>query len=56
MTHHERHDDQDFTEEAADATEEARRRAGEEGRSIEEQPESGRIAGDDGDPDRETAF
>jgi hypothetical protein len=56
MTHHERHDEQDFTEEAAEATEEARRQAGEEDRTIEEQPESGRIAGDDGDSDRETAF
>ena len=56
MTHHEGHDEQDFTEEAAEATEEARRRAGEEDRTIEEQPESGRIAGDDGDSDRETAF
>jgi hypothetical protein len=46
----------DFTEEAADATEEARRRAGEEGRTIEDQPESGRVADDDGDEERETAF
>ena len=55
MTDMER-EDKDFTEEAADATEEARRRAGEEGRTIEDQPESGRIADDDGDDDRETAF
>ena len=54
MTEHERNEEQDFTEEAADATEEARRRAGEEGRTIEEQTESGRVA--DEDSDRETAF
>ena len=41
MTHHEPHDDdKDFTDRAADATEETRRRAGEEGRTIEDQPDS----------------
>lgn len=49
-------DSGDFTEDAADATEEARRSAGEQGRTIEEQPESGRVADTDGDDDRETAF
>ena len=32
-------DREDFTEQAADATEETRRRAGEEGRTIEDQPD-----------------
>ena len=47
---------EDVAEDAADATEEARRKAGEEGRTIEDQPESGRVADDDGNDDRETAF
>ena len=55
MTHHERHDEPDFTEQAAEATEESRRQAGEEGRTIEEQVESGRVAAD-GDDERETAY
>jgi len=46
----------DVSEDAADATEQARRQAGEEGRTIEDQPESGRVADDDGDDSRETAF
>ena len=56
MTHHERHEESDFTDEAAEATEEARREAGEKDRTIEDQPESGRVADDDGDSERETAF
>ena len=55
MTHHEHHDEPDFAEQAAEATEESRRQAGEEGRTIEKQPEAGRIA-DDGDDERETAY
>ena len=40
MTHHEHQDDEpDFTERAADATEESRRTAGEEDRKIEDQRE-----------------
>ena len=35
----EERDDRDFTERAADALEESRREAGEEGRTIEEQPD-----------------
>ena len=37
-------DEPDFAERAADATEESRRQAGEEGRTIEDQPESGRLS------------
>jgi hypothetical protein len=56
MTHHEEHTP-DFTEDAADATEESRRQAGEEGRTVEDQPDSGRVADrDDGDDERETAY
>ncbi len=47
---------EDFTEEAAEATEEARRAAGEEDRSLEDQPESGRVAGGEGEEERETAY
>jgi len=47
---------EDFAEEAADATEEARRAAAEEGRTLEDQPESGRVAADEGDEERETAY
>ncbi len=51
-----RDDDRDFAERAADATEETRRRAGEEGRTIEDQPETGRLLGDapDDEPDVRT--
>ena len=52
----ERNGETDFTERAADATEESRRAAGEEGRTIEDQRESGRVADDDGDDERETAY
>ena len=55
MSETDREDGPDFAEEAADATEESRRQAGEEGRTIEDQPESGRVAGD-GDDERETAY
>jgi hypothetical protein len=48
--------DEDFADEAADATEEARRRAAEEGRTVEDQPESGRVADRDGDEDDPSAF
>ena len=54
MTETGRDDDRDFAERAADATEETRREAGEEGRTIEDQPESGRVADDD--DERESAF
>ena len=56
MTDHEQQDTPDFAEQAADATEESRRQAGQEGRTIEEQVESGRIAEREGDDDRETAY
>ncbi len=56
MTDHERHDEQDFAEEAAEATEEPRRRAAEEGRTVEDQPESGRVADDEGSEDEPTAY
>ncbi len=55
MTHHEHRED-DFTEEAAEATEQARRRAAEEDRTIEDQPESGRVAEDEGSEDEPTAY
>ena len=56
MTEFEHERDGDFTDEAADATEEARRRAAEEGRTVEDQPESGRVADDDGSEDDPSAF
>jgi hypothetical protein len=57
MTDQEQQDGPDFAEEAADATEESRRQAGEEGRTIEDQPESGRVAErEGGDDERETAY
>jgi hypothetical protein len=46
----------DFADEAAEATEESRRRAGEENRSIEDQPESGRVAEDEGKDEETTAY
>jgi len=50
MTHHERHDDErDFSERAADATEESRREAGEEGRTIEEQPDPLAVPDEEGE-------
>ncbi len=50
MTHHEQHDDdRDFTERAADATEETRRAAGEEGRTIEEQADPLSVPDEEGD-------
>jgi hypothetical protein len=56
VTEFEHDSDGDFTEEAADATEEARRRAAEEGRTIEDQPESGRVADDERSEDEPTAY
>ena len=56
MNESKRDSERDFTEEAADATEESRRRAAEEGRTIEDQPESGRVADDDGSDDEPSAF
>jgi hypothetical protein len=56
MSDSEREREPDFADEAADATEESRRRAGEEDRTIEDQPESGRVADDDGDDDQTTAY
>jgi hypothetical protein len=56
VTEFENERDEDFAEEAADATEEARRRAAEEGRTIEDQPESGRVAEDEGTEDEPTAY
>ncbi len=56
MNEFERENDADFADEAADATDEARRRAAEEGRTIEDQPESGRVAGDEGSEDEPSAF
>jgi hypothetical protein len=46
---------EEFADEAADATEEARRAAAEEGRSLEDQAESGRVASDE-DEEAETAY
>ncbi|HEX2110060.1 MAG TPA: hypothetical protein VHF67_00775 [Gaiellaceae bacterium] len=56
MTEFEHERDEDFTDEAAEATEEARRRAAEEGRTIEDQPESGRVADDENSDDEPTAY
>jgi len=47
-------DEGEYAERAADATEEARRAAAD--RTIEDQPESGRVADRDDDDDEETAF
>lgn len=47
---------EDFAEEAAEATEEARRAAGDEGRSLEDQAESGRVGAGDDEEERETAY
>jgi hypothetical protein len=55
VTEFEHERDEDFTDEAAEATEESRRRAAEEGRTIEDQPESGRVA-DEGSEDEPSAF
>jgi hypothetical protein len=48
--------EREVSEEAAEATEESRRRAGEEDRSVEDQPESGRVADDEADEDKTTAY
>jgi hypothetical protein len=56
VTEFEHDQDEDFTEEAAEATEEPRRRAAEEGRTVEDQPESGRVADDEGSEDEPTAY
>ena len=45
----EERDDRDFTDDAADALEESRRTAGDEGRTIEDQP--GSLTADDPDAD-----
>ena len=45
----EREGDRDFTERAADATEESRRAAGDEERTIEEQPDSLTVDDDEGE-------
>ena len=43
--------DRDPAERAADATEEARRRAGEEGRTLEDQPDPLAVEDDEGEGD-----
>lgn len=56
MSEFEREREEDIADEAAHATEESRRQAGEEDRTVEDQTESGRVAEDDVEDDRPTAF
>jgi hypothetical protein len=56
MSEFERAREEDIADEAADATEESRRKAGEEDRTVEDQAESGRVADDEAEDDRTTAY
>jgi hypothetical protein len=56
MNEFEREREEDIADQAADATEESRRSAGEEDRTVEDQAESGRVADDEADDDRPTAY
>ena len=49
MTHHEHEREEEFTESAADATEEARLRRGEEGAGVDEPPDPLAVPDDDGE-------